>query len=661
MTINVDVIGQKLKIVSNTKNLVSGSQNFIRFFFNLDSDWDGLTVFAQFQQNGNSYNQTLDGEKSAYLPAEITDGKVNLLLYGTGGTVIATVNYLTFTVDKSIIVENAHSTQISTPIYTQLINRIAALTASPAGSGGDVGTELRDIRTAWDGTTFESASDSVHYQAQSAFNGGQTFINNSKFNSTDYFSGDFNNVPNNKMYPIEVSFDSDESMNQAHAPVRNVRGTLLTFGRKPSTQSVLHYNLDNQILIQQNGDIYWRCVSNVDSNNSSITWAGWATPQQYRPGVNSNHAIYDNKLSHYKCDGVFIATKVRTENNATIVCWTDLPNDTAAGFAIINLRYSNYILQKAVDIDSGAIFNRIINKNSNDDDGIGDGKAVYRDWICENPDIFQNKLKVLAIGDSICYGGRNDCKGFVGDLGLNIINKSIVGIRLSERNNSSEPSVRDVDSGYYRPSIGRLFDILTGVEIIPSASAFPENLSFNARLITNFGDVSLPNNYYPDIIIANGGTNDYIFNATLGVVPYAPAADASSINRCTVIGGLEYLLYRMVKRYPKAQRFFLIQHKVYDGTHYWVTHANDAGYTQQQLHDAIVACCEVYNVKVIDIYKDSFINSMLPEYRSSAPYASNHALTDTEYIDSDGVHPMALGYKKGYVPLVKEAIKGTMP
>ena len=108
---------------------------------------------AQFQQNGNSYNQTLDGEKSAYLPAEITDGKVDLSLYGTGGTVIATVNYLTFTVDKSIIVENAQSTQISTPIYTQIINRIAALTASPAGSGGDVGTELRDIRTAWDGTT----------------------------------------------------------------------------------------------------------------------------------------------------------------------------------------------------------------------------------------------------------------------------------------------------------------------------------------------------------------------------------------------------------------------------------------------------------------------------------------------------------------------------
>jgi hypothetical protein len=68
MNILVNVINQKLKIKANTKRLVSGTQKFIRFEFNLDDAWDNLLVFAQFIQNGKAYNDYLDENNSVYLP-----------------------------------------------------------------------------------------------------------------------------------------------------------------------------------------------------------------------------------------------------------------------------------------------------------------------------------------------------------------------------------------------------------------------------------------------------------------------------------------------------------------------------------------------------------------------------------------------------------------
>lgn len=124
MEISVNVIGQKLKVTTNLKCFISGSQKFVKFIFNMDSDWDNLLTFAQFSQNGISYNQYLDDENSVYLPSEIVAGTCTLILYGTGNDVRATTNYLTLIIDENVLVADAQSTEITQSLYEQLVSRI---------------------------------------------------------------------------------------------------------------------------------------------------------------------------------------------------------------------------------------------------------------------------------------------------------------------------------------------------------------------------------------------------------------------------------------------------------------------------------------------------------------------------------------------------------
>lgn len=130
MDILVNVVNQKLKVATNLRNLIAGSQEFIRFVFSLDSGWDGLRVFAQFIQDGTAYNQYLDEDNSAYLPPEIVAGTVNILLYGTGGNTIATTNYISLVLDDNILIQDANNTEITQSLYQQLVNIVNSYTTS---------------------------------------------------------------------------------------------------------------------------------------------------------------------------------------------------------------------------------------------------------------------------------------------------------------------------------------------------------------------------------------------------------------------------------------------------------------------------------------------------------------------------------------------------
>lgn len=135
MNIQVYVSNQKLRIATNLKSLVSGTQEFIRFEFILSEEWENLTVFAQFRQDENAYNRYLDDNNCVYLPPEIVPGDCMVMLYGTKENVIATSNHIILNIDENMIIKDAQSVEISTSLYNQLVEKVNELQGfDPSGN-----------------------------------------------------------------------------------------------------------------------------------------------------------------------------------------------------------------------------------------------------------------------------------------------------------------------------------------------------------------------------------------------------------------------------------------------------------------------------------------------------------------------------------------------
>lgn len=127
MEIQISVVGQKLRASSNSIRLIDGSQNFVKFTFNLDDSWESLTSYAQFTQNGASYNVYLDDDNSVFLPHEIDEGQCLMTLSGTGNGVIATTDFVRLNVVGNILTAGQESTNVTKSLYEQLVDKISSL------------------------------------------------------------------------------------------------------------------------------------------------------------------------------------------------------------------------------------------------------------------------------------------------------------------------------------------------------------------------------------------------------------------------------------------------------------------------------------------------------------------------------------------------------
>lgn len=239
---------------------------------------------------------------------------------------------------------------------------------------------------------------------------------------------------------------------------------------------------------------------------------------------------------------------------------------------------------------------------------------------------------ILALGDSICEGLRNGGKGFVGELGLPYINRSLSGSVLS--------SSRQEDWVIFK-------------QLVKASEAGVQ----------------------ADIVIADGGVNDYYFNIPKGEAPTEIAASEESFTDdvlATVLGGLQKLFFEMWKRYPEARKLFVLTHKTSGNKHDlgwcdWTTTTNAEGYTQESLFEEIRKTCAVYKIEIVDVYAESGINTADEKYRSNYTWDGQNGTSNEEFlftiandwVDSDGIHPFAYGYTHGYLPIVHKAIFGT--
>ena len=146
------------------------------------------------------------------------------------------------------------------------MNTLSALAAAGTIPTGTVENEVLDARVGWNGASYANLGSAVREQLTSVNNlslmGGNAYINEARFSSL--FGNDFNNVPNNRIYPVGIS-NGDQI---DHSPGTVIKGTLITFGRNNSRM----YG-DSQVIVTLTGAVWHRTFWRDDNMNDY--WTEW--------------------------------------------------------------------------------------------------------------------------------------------------------------------------------------------------------------------------------------------------------------------------------------------------------------------------------------------------------------------------------------------------
>ena len=145
-----------------------------------------------------------------------------------------------------------------------------------------------------------------------------------------------------------------------------------------------------------------------------------------------------------------------------------------------------------------------------------------------------------------------------------------------------------------------------------------------------------------DIILVDGGTNDYTNNCPLGdITPNG----TTEFDRNTTCGALETMFTHMRANAPKAKLYFVLIHDVKERA----TTPNDIGLTYTDYTDKIELICKKYGVTVIDCTDVM--------HTSDAEVAKQYTYTAFGiWPNGDGLHPTEEAYRLLYLPVIESAL-----
>ncbi len=224
-------------------------------------------------------------------------------------------------------------------------------------------------------------------------------------------------------------------------------------------------------------------------------------------------------------------------------------------------------------------------------------------------DNFKGK-KLLVLGDSIMYGSGNDGFG-VGeylekDLGLELYKYCVGGARV----------------GYYEGKDWVVGQVRKAIE----------------------------DGVRPDIIVFDGFTNDCYktdgenCDAPLGSVRegyegfdiFAVGNEKATFSDC-----FQNIAAALKKYFPDAKIIFVRPHRM----------GRREEQLQEEYGERAVSICKKWGISVVDLYKESDLDTFIPEQRDK------YTCDSYGWGKGDCTHPNATGYEEKYMPLIEKAIK----
>lgn len=441
-----------------------------------------------------------------------------------------------------------------------------------------------------------------------AVSGSGVILNDSRFQNA--FGGDFDNLPNNRVYPVHLIFESEQAAIAAHAPVTEPGGILVTFGRDADRAMG-----DMQMLVSTNGtsstgfvwkgEIWVREYWDVSRNR----WNEW-----HRPATSADIDGILNELQDYLCGGGSFLNLARLATNFS-GCFDNIPNNriypvnidfsdadaVSAGITALSARAP---LQKTggtlLTFGRGASTQDSPHKNGDvqifttPDGGDWTGEILVREYwdgwnewhsLTDSSKRVWKGLKISVLGDSISsYQGVSVGNAYYTAAKIPSVN-SMWWKQLC-RITGAEPLVIDA----YASSCCAVASASWTSSITPGVD------DSRCRAL-HTGSTSSGNRIDPDIILIAMGLNDFQANVPLGA--WDGHESLASSDTATWRGAYANMLLKIHTEYPDALVFCLSPWFFVRGSSS-VVNMNSGGNTYQDFEDVMREVCNILGGVYID-------------------------------------------------------------